>query len=132
MICKIFCCNKFPVFLKEWNYFIELIKDYNEKEILETGLFYLDEKVRSQIEDFDYLDDENDLFLNDKVFLINKSTLELEHSGIIQAIKDNIVTIKVKSKYSVHFNQTNYHVFIKRKKTKKNERDFYKALLNSL
>jgi hypothetical protein len=100
-----------------------------KKDVL---LFYLDDKIKSQVDDFDYLDDENDLFLNDKVFLINKSTLELEHIGIIQAIKDNIVTIKIKSKYSVHFNQTHYHVFIKRKKTKKNERDFYKALLNSL
>lgn len=100
-----------------------------KKDVL---LFYLDDKTKSQVEDLEYLDDENDLFLNDKVFLINKSTLELEHCGVIQAIKENIVTIKIKSKYSVHFNQTNYHVFIKRKKTKKNERDFYKALLNSL
>ena len=100
-----------------------------KKDVL---LFYVDDKIKSLVEDLDYLDDDNDLFLNDKVFLINKSTLELDHVGIIQAIKENIVTIKIKSKFSVHFNQMEYHIFIKRKKTKKNDRDFYKALLNSL
>ena len=100
-----------------------------KKDVL---LFYLEPKVKQEVEDLDYLDDDNQLFLNDKVFLINQSTLELEHSGLIQAIKENIVTIKVKSTYAVHFQTQEYHVFIKRKKTKKNDREFYKALLNSL
>tara|TARA_B100000035_G_C20955038_1_gene533791 strand:- start:213 stop:554 length:342 start_codon:yes stop_codon:yes gene_type:complete len=100
-----------------------------KKDVL---LFYLDPDIRKIIDDLDYLDDENDLFLNDKIFIIDRSTLELDHSGIIQAIKGDIVSIKVKSKFSVHINMNNYHIFIKRKKTKKNDRDFYKALLNSL
>ena len=40
--------------------------------------------------------------------------------------------MKVKSTYAVHFHTNNYHVFIKRRKNKKNDRDFYKALLESL
>ncbi len=100
-----------------------------KKDVL---LFYLDPDIIKIIDDLDYLDDENDLFLNDKIFIIDRSTLELDHAGIIQAIKDDIVSIKVKSKFSVHINMNNYHIFIKRKKTKKNDRDFYKALLNSL
>ena len=100
-----------------------------KKDVL---LFYLDSKVQTQVEDLDYLEDDNELFLNDKIFIINRATLELEHIGIIQAIKEETVTIKVKSKFAVHCNQDNYHIFIKRRKSKKNDREFYKALLNSL
>ena len=100
-----------------------------KKDVL---LFYLDDKIKSDVEHLDYLDDDNELYLNDKVFLINRSTLELEHVGIIQAIKQSLVTIKIKSTYAVHFKMEEYHVFIKRKKTKKNDREFYKALLNAL
>ena len=100
-----------------------------KKDVL---LFYLEPKVKQVVEDLDYLDDDNQLFLNDKVFLINRSTLELEHNGLIQAIKENLVTIKVKSTYAVHFQTEEYHVFIKRRKTKKNDREFYKALLEAL
>ena len=34
-----------------------------KKEVL---LFYLDATVKEQVEDFNYLDDENNLFLNDR------------------------------------------------------------------
>ena len=100
-----------------------------KKDVL---LFYLDDKIKREVENLDYLEDDNELFLNDKVYIINRSTLELEHNGIIQAIKEEIVTMKVKSTFSVHFHTNNYHAFIKRRKNKKNDRDFYKALLESL
>ena len=100
-----------------------------KKEVL---LFYLDASVKEQVEDFDYLDDENDLFLNDKVYCISRSTLDLDIIGVIQAIKQKKISLKVKSLYGAHINQDEYHIFIKRRKTKKNDRDFYKALLNAL
>jgi len=95
-------------------------------------LFYLDTTVKSEVEDYGYLDDNNDLFLNDKIYCIDRSTLHIEHIGFIQAIKDNKISLKVKSKYAIHLNQDEYHIFIKRKKSKKNAREFYKALLNAL
>ena len=100
-----------------------------KKDVL---LFYLDSKVKEQVEDFDYLEDDNDLFLNDKVYCIKRSTLELDVVGFVQAIKEKKISLKVKSKYGVHINQDEYHIFIKRRKCKKNDREFYKALLNSL
>ena len=103
---------------------------YDEKK--EVLTFYLDGCIKDKIVDLDYLDDGHELFLNDRIYIINRATLELEHSGIIQSIKDDIVCIKVKCKYSVHFKINEYHVFIKRKKNKKNDRDFYKAMLNAL
>ena len=68
-----------------------------KKEVL---LFYLDTAVKEQVEDFDYLDDDNDLFLNDKVYCIKRSTLDLDVIGFIQAIKDKKISLKVKSSKS--------------------------------
>ena len=103
---------------------------YDEKKDVLT--FYLDANIKDKVMDLDYLDDGHELFLNDRIYIINRSTLELEHIGIIQSIKEDLVCVKVKSKYSVHFKTSEYHIFIKRKKNKKNTRDFYKALLNAL
>jgi len=95
-------------------------------------LYYLDDKVSDQVEDFDLLDDGYELFLNDMIYCIHKSTLELEHKGRIIAIRKKMVSIKEKYKYSVHLDKDKYYIFIKRRKCKKNDRDFYKALLNAL
>ena len=100
-----------------------------KKEVL---LFYLEPKVKTEVEDFDYLDDNHDLFLNDKIYCIHRGTLDIEYIGLIQAIKDNRISLKVKSQYCVHVNKDEYHIFIKRRKCKKNDREFYKALLNAL
>jgi len=100
-----------------------------KKEVL---LFYLDASIRSQVEDLDYLDDDNDLFLNDKVYCVNRSTLDLDTIGIIQAIKDTRISLKVKSRYGIHLHKDEHHIFIKRRKCKKNDREFYKALLNAI
>lgn len=98
----------------------------------DTLLFYLDSTIKKQVEDFKYLDDDNDLFLNDKVYCIKRSTLYLDVIGFIQSIKGKKISLKVKSKYGIHINQDEYHIFIKRRKCKNNDRDFYTALLKSL
>ena len=66
-----------------------------KKDVL---LFYLEPNVRSEVEDFDYLDDNHDLFLNDKVYCIKRSTLYLDVIGFIQSIKGKKISLKVKSK----------------------------------
>ena len=90
---------------------------YDEKKDVLT--FYLDANIKDKVLDLDYLDDGHELFLNDRIYIINRSTLELEHIGIIQSIKEDLVCVKVKSKYSVHFKTNEYHVFIKRKRIRR-------------
>jgi len=125
------------IYIKDW-FSTQTAINFYERLTLNTCKIVYDDPdyfnvyLYSKYFDLDYLDDDNQLFLNDKVFLINRSTLELEHSGLIQAIKENVVTIKVKSTYAVHFQKEEYHVFIKRRKSKKNDREFYKALLDAL
>ena len=100
-----------------------------KKDVL---LFYVNPDIVSTIDSLKYLDDDNELFLNDKIFCLDRSTLSLDHIGIIQAIKDTTITIKKKGNYSVHLDEKRYHIFIKRRRSKQNDRDFYKALLNAL
>ena len=95
-------------------------------------LYYLDDRVSEQVDNFDLLDDGHELFLNDTIYCIHKSTLELDHKGKVMAVRKKIVSIKEKYKYSVHLDKRHYYIFIKRKKSKKNDRDFYKALLDAL
>ena len=100
-----------------------------KKEVL---LFYLDACIKCQVEDFDYLDDDSELFLNDKIYCIHRSTLDLEHIGFIQAIKQKKISLKIKSTYGIHLHKDEYHIFIKRRRSKNNDREFYKALLDAL
>ena len=100
-----------------------------KKEVL---LFYLDSKIVSEIGELNYLDDgDNELFLNDKIYCIDRATLNLDHIGVIHAIKSKKITIKVKG-FCKHIKQSSYHIFIKRRRSKQNDREFYQALLNSL
>ena len=100
-----------------------------KKDVL---LFYLDNSVRTKVEDYAYEGDDMELFLNDTIYCIDRDTLSLDHVGKIIAIKDDVVSIKKQYKYSAHLRSCDYHIFIKRRKTKGNERDFYKALLDTL
>tara|TARA_B100000035_G_C20554550_1_gene359731 strand:- start:51 stop:392 length:342 start_codon:yes stop_codon:yes gene_type:complete len=107
-----------------------IVSIYDVKK--DVVLFYLDPSLVNQVVDLLYLDDDNELFLNDKVYCIDRSTLQLERIGTIQLIQKNQISIRIQSGFNVHLSTQNYHIFIKRRKSKKNERDFYKALLNSL
>ena len=66
-----------------------------KKDVL---LFYLDASIKSQVEDFDYEGDDFSLFLNDKVYCIDRATLELDAIGFIQSIKGKSISLKIKSK----------------------------------
>jgi len=103
---------------------------YDKKK--DTLLYYLTDDVKDIVEAFDFLDDGHDLFINDNIYCIHKSTLDLDYVGRIMAIQKQKITIKYKYKYSIHLPKNEYYILIKRKKTKKNDRDFYKALLNAL
>ena len=103
---------------------------YDKKK--DTLLYYLTDDVKDIVESFEFLDDGHDLFINDNIYCIHKSTLDLDYVGRIMAIQKQRITIKYKYKWSIHLPKNEYYIFIKRRKSKKNDRDFYKALLNAL
>ena len=112
---------------------IDVLKDilsiYSKKKPI--LLFYLDNSISNKIKNYDYEGDEYTLFLNDIIYCIHKSTLSLDHIGKIIAIKDNIVSIKEKYKYSVHLDKNEYYIFIKRKQCKTNNSQYF-AVLNDI
>ena len=103
---------------------------YDEK--LSILLFYLQPEIQVQVCECQYLDDDNELFLNDKVFAIRRSDLQLDCSGCIYGIKPNKVTLRKTNGNMVHLQTNLYHILFKRKRSKQNDREFYQALLNSL
>ena len=103
---------------------------YDEK--LSILLFYLSSKLQSKVSDCEYLDDDNELFLNDKVFAIRRYDLQLDCIGCIHGIKPNRLTLRKTTGSMVHLQTEQYHILFKRKRSKQNDREFYQALLNSL
>ena len=103
---------------------------YDEK--LSILLFYLQPEIQVQVCECQYLDDDNELFLNDKVFAIRRSDLQLDCIGCIHGIKPNRLTLRKTTGSMVHLQTEQYHILFKRKRSKQNDREFYQALLNSL
>lgn len=114
---------------------IEPIKDlleiYNDKN--KVFLEFLDLNTLEKIEGSIYYEKDIDqLFVYDKIFCVDKSTLKISHSGhIIYYSKDNI-TIKKKSKYYMSIKPDNYYIFYKRKLKKNSKKDFMISLLKIL
>ena len=108
----------------------EILSIYDNKE--KALLYYLDDSIIIDLDKTIFYDErKDDLFLNDMITCINKRTLELEYKGRILSITDDKLSIK-KNKHHVHLLKDDYYIFYKRKKTKGNQADFYKALLECL
>jgi len=94
----------------------------------ETILYFLSDKLNEKLEDYDLVD--NNFYLNDYLVCIKKNNLENEYSGKIMCI-DDLITLKVNN-YNVTINPNIYYTFVKQNTSKKNDRQFYKSLLEKL
>lgn len=93
---------------------------------------YLDNDTLKKIENYSFFNEnEEDLYLDDNVSFVKKNTGKFYKKGKIIGISDNIITIKTNNNH-LNLNKEEYYLFIKQRKNKKNDRDFYKALLNEL
>lgn len=108
----------------------KILSIYKHKK--EELLYYLDDDISNIVKEYDLLDDDNELLLNDMIYCIKRSTLELKHTGKIISVSKKEVVIKEKYKYSLYLPISEYYIFIKRRISKQNEKDFYKALLSAL
>ena len=88
-----------------------------KKDVL---LFYLSPEIRSTVEEFEYLDDGHELFLNDKIIMISKSTGEIYKKGTIIKITEDKITIKNGMNISLPKNDYYTFRYLKRYKSKKN------------
>tara|TARA_B100001093_G_C26454476_1_gene853738 strand:- start:128 stop:475 length:348 start_codon:yes stop_codon:yes gene_type:complete len=107
-----------------------ILEIYNNKD--KVFQEYLDKTDINKIKGYLYFDETiRDLYLNDNISLIQKNTGKYFKKGKIISIDENMITIKLSNHY-ITVNKNNYYIFIKDKKNKLNNREFYKALLNQL
>lgn len=93
---------------------------------------YLPTETVKKIKNHSYFDsDETELYLDDKIVVVSKENGLFFKQGKIISIDENKITIKY-NKYNITINSDLYYIFIKNKINNKNDRKFYKELLNQL
>lgn len=92
---------------------------------------YLDKETSNKLKNYYYYDEKkDDLYLDNNIITVSKTTGKIYKKGKIISINDNKISIK--NVNNITFDSNEYYIFIKKQKYNKNNRDFYKALLNNL
>lgn len=113
------------------NLSVEPLKPLLDNTIDKEKVFleYLPDKTLKKLNNCSFYDEkEYDLYLDDTLFVIHKNNGKLYKQGKIISIVNEIITIKTQTG-SISINKNDYYLFTK---TRKNNREFYKALLNNL
>ena len=107
-----------------------ILKIYKDKnKVFEE---YLDNEKLAKLNNKIYFEEkENDIYLNDNITFVKKNTGKIYKSGKVISIDTFRITIKTSNNY-LTLDSSCYYIFIKQKKNKTKNRDFYKALLNNL
>lgn len=109
----------------------DLLDIYSDKN--SVFINYLNNDILYKIEGYIYYENGIDqLFIYDKVYCIDISTLKIIHYGQIIYHSNSDLTIKKKSKYFIRINPNDYYIFYKRKLKKNSKRDFMVSLLKIL
>tara|TARA_B110001452_G_scaffold245577_1_gene230349 strand:+ start:170 stop:517 length:348 start_codon:yes stop_codon:yes gene_type:complete len=107
-----------------------LLSIYGDKK--KVLLHYLPHETTKKLDNHEYVLDLESLFLNDKLILIKKSTGKIDKYGVITKITAERITIKNNNNISLA--KDDYYIFryLKKNKSKKDNRIFYEELLKSL
>lgn len=93
---------------------------------------YLPNDTINKINNHKYFEsDKMDLYLDDNIILVSKNTGLFFKKGKIISIDENKITIKY-NQYNITIESDLYYIFIKNKINNRNDRKFYKELLNQL
>ena len=107
----------------------DILTIYEDKEkILRMFLPVITTK---NLDNYEYVLDLDTLFLNDKIIMISKSTGEIYKKGTIIKITEDKITIK--NGMNISLSKNDYYLFryLKKYKSKKNNRQYYEELLKS-
>ena len=109
----------------------DLLDIYSDKNSI--FLYYLNDKVLQLLDGSIYYENDIDqLYVYDKIYCLDKSTLKVEHIGQIIYYSKNDITIKKNSKYFMRIIPEDYYIFYKRKLKKNSKKDFMISLLKLL
>ena len=108
-----------------------LLRIYNDKH--KALLYYLPKETTKKLKNYNYVNDLSELFLNDRLLFIKKSTGLIYKYGIIIKITDTRITIKT-NLGNISLLKNDYYIFINPRKNNlhKNNHKFYEELLKSL
>ena len=105
-----------------------IMKLSNDKK--DTLLYFLDDDTCDRVRRYQFVETK-DLYLNDSLICINKSTLKIDFTGVIHHMKDDEIILKFNN-YSRTIDPDDYHKFMKRRKGERNNRKFFEELLKKL
>ena len=106
-----------------------MVNSNNPKDVL---LRYLPDKTISKIHNKLYYDpDAVDLFLNQKVWCVDKYTGKISYNGKIFRINNNWISLQCSNK-NIYIDVDEYYIFIGYTKSKKNDYQYFQTLLNML
>ena len=111
----------------------EVLDIYNNKH--NVLMHYLPPETTKKLTRYIYVEDMDELFLNDRLIFVQKSNGKFLKQGIIIKITNDQITIKTStSNVSFYINTDNYYLFInpRKNKSQKLNRTYLKELLNSL
>ena len=92
---------------------------------------YLDVSTSSKLLEYEFYEKEkDDLYLDNNIITVSKLNGKIYKKGKVISIDDTNICIK--SVNIITINTENYYIFIKKQKYNKNNKNFYKALLNNL
>ena len=94
-----------------------------------TLLYFLDDSIKNKLNKFNLILD-NKYYLNDKIILIKKSTLDIEIIGKIIYINDIIGIFN--NNRTLNYNPSNYYIFVKSFNKNNNNLKYFEELLNKL
>ena len=108
-----------------------LLQIYKDKH--KILLNYLPNKTIKKLNNYQYVTNNESLFLNDRIIFIQKNTGNIYKQGIIIKITKKYITIKTRN-VNISVAKDNHYIFINPRQTKlqKTNRSFYKELLKSL
>ena len=109
-----------------------LLTIYGDKQ--KVLLHYLPNESTRKLDNHEYIEDLETLFLNDRLIFISKESGKIYRSGSVIQITDEKIMIKDHSRNNLSLKKNDYYLFryLKKNKSKKDNRKFYEELLKSL
>ena len=96
-------------------------------------VFFLKDEIKSKMNKYYFYEEKNkDIFINQLVICIKKSDLSLYIKGKIVSIKKNNIGINVNNLYTKYIPMNLYYIFLKDKKSKNSDAEFFEHLLKNL
>jgi len=96
-------------------------------------VFFLNDEIKSKMNNYYFYDEKNkDIFINQLIICIKKSDLSLDIKGKIVSIKNYNIGININNLYTKYIDMNLYYIFLKDKKSKTSDTEFFEHLLKNL